>query len=259
MPKKATPKKAAAKPSGATLPDWAGSAFKLSETDDVMESFYAPTASPSNPATAPLAEIALAEREARPEPRASEIPIAPVADWPVIMPEIVAAVMPFANTTVPDESVAAASQAAGAVTKQTPRRNLLGRSPRAAREIRRANNSNESVPSPYENFSLKEILPGKALDLYTALFAQTQAANASHNRLRLTKNSLRAIAGIANIKTANAHERYLIALGLIVRRSVAGDHDGSTYEIKALEDLGLSDDTIADFYAYLEGFATAGI
>ncbi len=254
MPKKATPKKATAQPAGTTtLPDWAGTAFKLSETDDVMESFYAPTASVSHTAAVPLAEIAPSAREERPQPHASEITVAPVADLPVNTPETVATVIPVANATVPDESLAA-----GAVANQIPRRNLLGRSQRAAREIRRANSNNEPVPSPYENFSLKEILPGKALDLYAALFAQTQAANASRNRIRLTKNSLRAIAGIANIKTANAHERYLIALGLIVRRSVAGDHDGSTYEIKALEDLGLSDDTIGEFYAYLESFAAAG-
>jgi hypothetical protein len=223
-------------PQEPALPAWAGAAFKLTQAEDILDSYYAP-AQPTGKKTVlqqpqetqtveglhtkPTEQI-IAEATNKEQEREGE-----------------------SEQKEPDEKQTGQ-------TPKTPPRNLLGRAQRAAREISRANSTKQPLPSIYQTYSLRELLPGKALDLYAALFELTHGSKAGQPSIRLTKNHLRTAANILNSKTLNTHERYLQGLGLITRHTVSGDHEGSTYNVSRLEDIGLSEEMVLAFQQFLK-------
>ena len=204
-----------------SLPSWASAAFQVTASDDVMDYFYAPT----------VPTFAVEDSQPDNNPATTEI----------------SAIKPIVEDPTASDSTGRSNE-----TPPAPRRrNLLGRATRTAKEIGRVAVSQERVTDEIRSHLLTELLPGKALDLYSALYERTLAAKPARASVRLTKNDLRSAAKILNVKTINTHERYLLAMGLISRQTLAGDHEGSTYTVKSMDEIGLDGDVSQSFQVYL--------
>ncbi|MBC7797447.1 MAG: hypothetical protein H7Z37_11285 [Pyrinomonadaceae bacterium] len=208
------------------IPDWAGeNVFQVSSKDDVLSSFYAPSSNSlqnSKPEKSSFEKVEIfAEAKAEDGDYSDDISDSDRASRIII------------------ENDAAVGEPKN---QQRPIRNLMGRK----RKISSAIAGNEqgiyirnTNAAPVSYITLAEILPGKSLDLYLALYRETNAANPPQPFVRLTKNELREKSGILNLKTLNGHEKYLLAARIITRFTRSGDHTGSIYEVKKLSEVGV--------------------
>jgi hypothetical protein len=73
--------------------------------------------------------------------------------------------------------------------------------------------------------------PGASKKIYDALYLRTRGAVTPGRIIRATRREMMKWTGIRDIKTVNAHVRKLIEAGLIVRTKLAGEHEGSIYEV----------------------------
>ena len=73
--------------------------------------------------------------------------------------------------------------------------------------------------------------PGASKKIYDALYLRTRGAVTPVRIIRATRKEMMKWTGIRDIKTINAHVRKLIEARLIIRTKLAGEHEGSIYEI----------------------------
>jgi hypothetical protein len=192
----------------ASIPDWASEmAFTVTDNEDILENFYAPNV------------------EKKEEPKQ---------------------IGRNEESTNQDTK----SPTAATVEKKVKTRNLLGKKNINAKKLAgnlETNTTQTANPKQIVNTSIPELLPGKALDLYLMLYEETLGANPPRAAIRMTKNDLRLKSGITNPKTLNTHEKYLMASKLISRKTRAGDHTGSVYQVTPLDEIGVDDETLAEF------------
>ena len=80
------------------------------------------------------------------------------------------------------------------------------------------------------------LFPGSSKKLYDALYIRTRGAVTPIKTIRATRRELIEWSGIRNIKTIDAHLRYLSAIGLLVHHWERGHNEGSLYEVRLPEE-----------------------
>jgi hypothetical protein len=78
--------------------------------------------------------------------------------------------------------------------------------------------------------------PGSSKKIYDVLYLRTRAAVTPVHSVRATRRELMRWTGIKDIKTVNAHIKKLIDAGLLIRTKLAGEHEGSIYEVMLPEE-----------------------
>jgi hypothetical protein len=78
--------------------------------------------------------------------------------------------------------------------------------------------------------------PGSSKKIYDALYLRSRAAVTPSHSVQATRRELMQWTGIKNVKTINDHVKRLIDAGLIVRTKLAGEHEGSIYEVRLPEE-----------------------
>jgi hypothetical protein len=73
--------------------------------------------------------------------------------------------------------------------------------------------------------------PGSSKKIYDALYLRSRAAVTPVHSVQATRRELMKWTGIKNVKTINDHIKRLIDAGLLVRTKLAGEHEGSIYEV----------------------------
>ena len=73
--------------------------------------------------------------------------------------------------------------------------------------------------------------PGSSKKIYDALYLRSRAAVTPVRSVQATRRELMKWTGIKNVKTVNDHIRRLIDAGLLIRTKLAGEHEGSIYEV----------------------------
>lgn len=73
--------------------------------------------------------------------------------------------------------------------------------------------------------------PGSSKKIYDALYLRSRAAVTPIHSVQATRRDLMKWTGIKNVKTVNDHIKRLINAGLLIRTKLAGEHEGSIYEI----------------------------
>lgn len=79
--------------------------------------------------------------------------------------------------------------------------------------------------------------PGSSKKIYDVLYFRSRAAVTPVHSVRATRRELMKWTGIKDIKTVNAHIKKLIDAGLLVRTKLAGEHEGSIYEVVLPEEV----------------------
>jgi hypothetical protein len=75
------------------------------------------------------------------------------------------------------------------------------------------------------------LFPGSSKKIYDALYFRTRGAVKPVRTLQATRRDIMQWTGIKNVKTIHDHTRRLLAAGLIHVSKIAGDHEGSVYEV----------------------------
>jgi hypothetical protein len=81
------------------------------------------------------------------------------------------------------------------------------------------------------------LFPGSSKKIYDALYLRTRGANPPKTSVRASRRDFLNWTDIRNIKTVDGHLRYLMSVGLIVRRWELGSNEGSEYEVRVPEEL----------------------
>lgn len=79
--------------------------------------------------------------------------------------------------------------------------------------------------------------PGSSKKIYDVLYHRSRAAVTPVRSVRATRRELMTWTGIKDVKTVNAHVKKLIDAGLIIRTKLAGEHEGSIYEVLLPEEV----------------------
>ncbi len=92
------------------------------------------------------------------------------------------------------------------------------------------------------NSIVREAVPGglfkgKSKQLYDALYSLTRGAIVPTRMTRISRPKLMAKAHIGSRVTFDANVRHLTAVGLIVVRQIAGEHEGNEYEVFLPEEV----------------------
>lgn len=75
------------------------------------------------------------------------------------------------------------------------------------------------------------LFPGSSKKIYDALYFRTRGAVKPVRTIQATRRDIMQWTGIKNVKTIHDHTRRLIGAGLIHVSKIAGDHEGSVYEV----------------------------
>jgi len=104
-------------------------------------------------------------------------------------------------------------------------------SPAPARDFNRRANSldREALPGG--------LFPGSSKKIYDALYLRSRGAHPPRTSVRASRRDFLDWTDIRNLKTVDGHLRYLISIGLIVRRWQLGSTEGSEYEVRLPEEL----------------------
>ena len=79
--------------------------------------------------------------------------------------------------------------------------------------------------------------PGSSKKIYDVLYHRSRAAVTPVRSVRATRRELMTWTGIKNIKTINDHIKRLIDARLLIRTKLAGEHEGSIYEVLLPEEI----------------------
>ncbi len=112
-----------------------------------------------------------------------------------------------------------------------PVTNIQGIAP--ARDFNRRANSLERDALP------SGLFPGTSKKLYDALYLRTRGAISPVRTVQATRRELMIWSGIRSKNTIATNLQILISIGLVIRNLEIGNHDGSIYEIKIPEELGI--------------------
>lgn len=112
----------------------------------------------------------------------------------------------------------------------TPQKNAESAVVAPARDFNKRANSLDRLALPAGLF------PGSSKKLYDALYIRTRGAIVPVKSIRATRREIIDWSGIRNIKTIDAHLRYLTAVGLLIHHWERGQNDGSTYEVRLPEE-----------------------
>ncbi|HEV7859257.1 MAG TPA: hypothetical protein VGO91_11615 [Pyrinomonadaceae bacterium] len=88
----------------------------------------------------------------------------------------------------------------------------------------------------------KGLFPGTSKKLYDALYLRTRGAVVPVRTIQATKRELKDWSGLRSKNTIDLNLQILTSIGLIHRTLETGNREGSTYEVKLPEELGLQSD-----------------
>jgi hypothetical protein len=114
-----------------------------------------------------------------------------------------------------------------------PKATQASESPAPMRDFHKVANSisREAVPAG--------LFPGSSKKLYDAIYMRTRGAVVPVKRIQATRRELSKWSGIKNIKTVASHLRHLTTVGLLIHGWERGSTEGSTYEVRLPEEIGL--------------------
>lgn len=95
---------------------------------------------------------------------------------------------------------------------------------------------------------LVDLLPGKSINVYGALYDRTLGAEEQVDEIQARKSEIGKWAGVANRATLIKHLRHLETVGLLTRTLSLGDTNGAVYRVHRLEHVGLGQEAAARFY-----------